>query len=519
MKRMYVIFLVAILVPGYAFSQVCQDITERMTDGSAAQRAAITARVKQLRDEGRDVYVTAKSTYSTIHAVCKVAASVPTCTFSLNPISASVPFTTGNGTVTVTTSPANCSPTTYAAASGVSWMTTSVAGSTVTYLYQANSATSPRNGMLTIAGQLVTITQAGAPVVPPPPQCVDGIDNDGDGLVDSADPGCSSLTDNDETNAAPTPGGDVIIDARFEENISRTDPNAAQLFLNTGIWSHVKTQQNSSGAHGYLYTSTTVPGYSGTLPGGGQRVLVVEALPLTLNGQTDFYLGYGSDVGPANVIPGDVWFQWWEWQTPESRIGSRDKWLYPCNSGYGCHSHLWMFMRSCLTYLASGDAPHGCGPGGNGGAFGVNRQSDGVSFIENTTGDPDARGNIGPQAMSPYLQPGRWNLVKVHFNTNNANSGVFEMWIKPQDGQFVKVADWKGGITPGFTWTIPPASVGGHRVIRFPTTVDNNFTIYMDDFMMTRTEAALRVYGATPAPEDNVISRMLRSIKSFFTSD
>jgi len=43
---------------------------------------------------------------------------------------------------------------------------------------------------------------------PPPsaPQCSDGIDNDGDGLVDyPADPGCSSATDDDEANAAPPP--------------------------------------------------------------------------------------------------------------------------------------------------------------------------------------------------------------------------------------------------------------------------------------------------------------------------
>lgn len=42
------------------------------------------------------------------------------------------------------------------------------------------------------------------PVAPPSkPQCSDLIDNDGDGQVDLADPGCSSPTDNDETNAPP----------------------------------------------------------------------------------------------------------------------------------------------------------------------------------------------------------------------------------------------------------------------------------------------------------------------------
>jgi chitodextrinase len=48
------------------------------------------------------------------------------------------------------------------------------------------------------------------PLPPPPPaaQCADGADNDGDGAVDMADPGCTGVTDNDETNSAspsPTP--------------------------------------------------------------------------------------------------------------------------------------------------------------------------------------------------------------------------------------------------------------------------------------------------------------------------
>lgn len=46
----------------------------------------------------------------------------------------------------------------------------------------------------------------GGPVVPPPPQCFDGIDNDHDGKTDWApagqggDPGCDTPTDNDESN-------------------------------------------------------------------------------------------------------------------------------------------------------------------------------------------------------------------------------------------------------------------------------------------------------------------------------
>jgi hypothetical protein len=54
------------------------------------------------------------------------------------------------------------------------------------------------------------------PTAPPPPpknQCEDGLDNDGDGKIDyPADPGCASLTDNDETDLVqPPPTGNVYV--------------------------------------------------------------------------------------------------------------------------------------------------------------------------------------------------------------------------------------------------------------------------------------------------------------------
>ncbi|QSZ42988.1 hypothetical protein GJV85_13035 [Sulfurimonas aquatica] len=54
-----------------------------------------------------------------------------------------------------------------------------------------------------------TLTQNGG-VTPPPPApmaCNDGLDNDGDGLVDLNDPGCTDINDNDEFNEIipPTP--------------------------------------------------------------------------------------------------------------------------------------------------------------------------------------------------------------------------------------------------------------------------------------------------------------------------
>jgi hypothetical protein len=46
---------------------------------------------------------------------------------------------------------------------------------------------------------------AATPPPPPAAQCADTIDNDGDGAIDLADPGCVDAGDNDESNAPPPP--------------------------------------------------------------------------------------------------------------------------------------------------------------------------------------------------------------------------------------------------------------------------------------------------------------------------
>lgn len=297
----------------------------------------------------------------------------------------------------------------------------------------------------------------------------------------------------------PPTGADIVLRDNFNYTVGRTDPNASNLFVQAGVgWTHVKTQQNAPGAHGYLHTDP-LPGVPPS-PGGG-RYLSMEALPTQLGGQTDFYLGMGNGTSStfANTLPGDVWIQFWIYPLRDaahpSEFGTRDKFLYACNGDYGCHSHLWMVMADSYTYEP--DHPGDGFPSGNpspGSIYWVTRQADGVSDMVNTTGDPDARGNIGPQTVNDWVRPNRWTLVKMHFNTTSTFGNSWEVWLKPQGGQWVKTTDWKGGVTPGFTWNIPAASVGGHRVMRMPSTVDHNFWIGMDDFTIARTEAALPIY-------------------------
>jgi len=48
------------------------------------------------------------------------------------------------------------------------------------------------------------------------PACSDGVDNDSDGKVDLADPGCSSSADTDETDPVSPPPGSTMTGAQFE---------------------------------------------------------------------------------------------------------------------------------------------------------------------------------------------------------------------------------------------------------------------------------------------------------------
>lgn len=79
-----------------------------------------------------------------------------------------------------------------------------------------NLTAAPGSGVITADGQLTGTARTqwlgqrgyelgGGSGGPSVAACGDGADNDGDGLIDLADPGCASATDTDETNAPPQP--------------------------------------------------------------------------------------------------------------------------------------------------------------------------------------------------------------------------------------------------------------------------------------------------------------------------
>jgi hypothetical protein len=136
----------------------------------------------------------------------------------------------------------------------------------------------------------------------------------------------------------------------------------------------------------------------------------------------------------------------------------------------------------------------------------------GASAINNSLGNADTPSSVGSLNAAEWVKRNRWTLVKMHFNTTRTSGNSWEVWLRPYGGAWTKVSEWIGGRTPGFTWDIPSESVGGHRVLRMPTTVGTptgqyyDYWMYMDDFVIATSEADLPVYPDVllPRPPDSV---------------
>lgn len=95
----------------------------------------------------------------------------------------------------------------------------------------------------------------------------------------------------------------------------------------------------------------------------------------------------------------------------------------------------------------------------------------GISEVTNTNAaDPDNCYKLGHTNISESVTTNRWTLVKIHVDTSSP-SARYEAWMRPLGGSWIKTAEWISGVTPGFTWTVSPAHVGGHRTFRMPSTM------------------------------------------------
>lgn len=307
-------------------------------------------------------------------------------------------------------------------------------------------------------------------------------------------------TANDKTNSP------IFLD--MFEYVAKREKQSQSIFQKHG-WNAAKAI-NITGSHaGYIYTTDRIPGYKGKFPGkNSKRVLVLENRSATIGSQSDFYLEYGEVLDGVDYVPADVWFQFWLYinnyddpQDKEDQLSGIDrgfKFIYPSKDPYPAQTDLWIFGLGSSSMEPYWDE---LGPEWNkktpiardaylrlGNFHGYGRYTHAK--------ERDNQWKLGQTDLSEKLLHNRWTLVKLHVDTSRVNGNSYEAWLKPMAGEWKKVVEWIDGKTPGFTWTIPAARVGGHRTFRMPTTVNPNYDwwIYMDDFVMAASENGLPTY-------------------------
>lgn len=352
---------------------------------------------------------------------------------------------------------------------------------------------------------LGSISIAGAQVAPNPPT---GLSVDGQ-----------------TTEPSPLPPGVVFFDD-FNYQVERswtTTGQAGAIFSNAG-WSSSKCIngcENGRGAAAYLYTTTSIPGYTGRMPGtsGSGRVLCLEAKPTSIqlaNGgsnQTDFYLQYGRPN--SRDVPADVWYQFWyytlDFGSYASRFSGGNKLIYPSPNGtYSVPTGMvpYMIILGTSSYETTGVPQFDIGYGSS--LYMVNRpqfhdgNQTGADF-RNASQYPSTRDMIGTNLnrTGGYMTANRWYLVKIHVN-HSGPQGQYELWLREMGGAWQKVSEWFGGVTPGFSWPTIPDQRAGISTIRVPSTwgkansdpTNYDAWAYMVDFMIARSESDLPVYSS-----------------------
>jgi hypothetical protein len=284
----------------------------------------------------------------------------------------------------------------------------------------------------------------------------------------------------------PVVPSSVLFFDDFEYAVSRSATDADVTFGQHG-WPAVKANNsNFARGNGWLFTQPDAVLAS--------RVLVMESRPgegtpppgFPYN-QTDYYLRLGREGGPV-YIPANAWFQFWTYATPESRFARRDKTIYPCRSAYPCQPGQlgWLFMWGSAGFQAS-DAP----PGGRYLAL-QGEHADNLADGEY----PTNKAKLSQNLDGAPLLPGRWYEVKLHMDVSGPQ-GSYEAWLRERGQPWKKIADWRGGVTANFNWPIPAQERGGFPMASMPTTVNGpgNSTVYLDDFALATSEAALPTYS------------------------
>lgn len=279
------------------------------------------------------------------------------------------------------------------------------------------------------------------------------------------------------------PGNPLFFDD-FDYVVAQAASSAAKsaAFQAAG-WSGLKdsTTAGMGNAGGTISTETSIPGYSGSMPGlsGSGRILRMAMLPTTKwklgtggRNQSDTYLTYKTAAGPQTNVPGNSWFQFWiyvnNYGDEQSHFSDRNKLIYPSDDGTATGAGTdasWLLSIRPSSQMGVGRLPYGAqahivnhlSAGGGAGTISGSNMPEGAGY----TGC-----NLQP---STPQQPNGWYLVKVHIDANSVN-GTYEVWIRQKGSQtWIKTTEFIGG-QGGFTWVTQPLLRPGHNLFKLCTT-------------------------------------------------
>lgn len=185
-------------------------------------------------------------------------------------------------------------------------------------------------------------------------------------------------------------------------------------------------------------------------------------------GQTDVYTEL-VDILPNVTFEFDLYVD-----EDAGGIGHRFKFLYPSVNGsypQPVETLRWLLLLS----------PNHISPElflGDGSELYIELQAHNYAQATDPQIAPENQWKLGQNLSLTPVTLGEWHHVVVHIDTSGPG-GVYEAWL---DGE--KVSEWIDGVTPDFSFALPPEARTPHAALRVITTVDDDMTIMFDDFAM-----------------------------------
>jgi len=307
----------------------------------------------------------------------------------------------------------------------------------------------------------------------------------------------------------------VVIQDDFEYVVNRDDSDKDN-FVNVGPWSAWKSRPRDSGAYGYTYTTTSIPGFTGSFPGtNSTRVLKSEHLPMSLGSdteQSDTTLRFWQDG--VRLIPNVFYVQMWiyfQYYGDELSNWANGKFIYPCGDnsmGTTCSGSSTDWLSLFRQDFAG--CPYEGITAPAGGLYIYDHTMGAAQAPYGCTGDPGSNATkLGPNVLpanQSHFSPNTWYLLRLYhdFSTNNP---TYKMWRRTvNETEFTLILNYQDGVTPEMTWT--PYSTQGHYGFNFlEMNQGGDCWFYVDDFIIATTEADLPTYGgSTPARKLNNVT-------------